>query len=89
MGFDPSPPPRKGRQNTSREILAAVEFRMCVQKLNTHRTPEDCPDINMVWLRLVGSLKLYVSFAEYRLFFRALLQESPIILSILLTEATP
>ena len=26
------------------------------------------------WLRLVGSLKLYVSFAEYRLFYRALLQ---------------
>jgi len=29
---------------------------------------------DMGWLRLVGSLKLYVSFAEYRLFYRALLQ---------------
>jgi len=28
----------------------------------------------MRWLRLVGSCKLYVSFAEYRLFYRALLQ---------------
>ena len=28
----------------------------------------------MGWLRLVGSLKLWVSFAEYRLFYRALLQ---------------
>jgi len=28
----------------------------------------------MGWLRLVGSLKLYVSFAEYSLFYRALLQ---------------
>jgi len=43
----------------------------------------------MGWLRLVGSIKLQVSFAEYRLFYRALLQKSSIILSILLTEATP
>jgi len=28
----------------------------------------------MGWLRLVGSLKSYVSFAEYRLFYRAFLQ---------------
>jgi len=41
------------------------------------------------WLRLVGSIKLYVSFAEYSLFYRSLLQKRPIILSILLTEATP
>jgi len=41
------------------------------------------------WLRLVGSLKLYISFAEYRLFYRALLQKRPIILRSLLTEATP
>ena len=41
------------------------------------------------WLRLVGSIKLHISFAEYRLFYRALLQKRPIILSILLTEATP
>jgi len=31
-------------------------------------------------LRLVGSLKLQVSFAEYRLFLRALLQKRPVIL---------
>ena len=30
--------------------------------------------IDMGWLRLVGSLKLYVSFAEYPLFYRALLK---------------
>jgi len=35
--------------------------------------------IDMGWLRLVGSLKLYVSFAEYGLFYRALLQKRPII----------
>jgi len=41
------------------------------------------------WLRLVGSLKSYVSFAEYRLFSRALLQKRPIILRSLLMVATP
>ena len=47
-----------------------------------------CHD-TMGWLRLVGSVKLQVSFAEYRLFYRALLQKRPIVLSILLTVATP
>ena len=42
----------------------------------------------MGWLRSVGSIKLQVAFAEYRLFCRALLQKRPIILSILPTEAT-
>jgi len=32
----------------------------------------------MGWLRSVGSIKSYVSFAEYRLFYRALLQKRPI-----------
>ena len=41
------------------------------------------------WLQLVGFLKLQVSFAEYRLFYRALLQQRPIILRSLLIEATP
>jgi len=40
-------------------------------------------------LRLVGSLKLWVIFVEYRLFYRALLQKRPTILRSLLTEATP
>ena len=43
----------------------------------------------MGWLRLVGSLKLQVSFAEYSLFYRALLQKRPIILRSLLIVATP
>jgi len=41
------------------------------------------------WLRLVGSWKLLVAFAEYRLFYRALLQKRPIILRSLLIVATP
>ena len=43
----------------------------------------------MGWLRSVRSIKLYVSIAEYCLFCRALLQKRPLILSILLTKATP
>ena len=37
----------------------------------------------------ITSFAEYVSFAEYRLFYRSLLQKRPIILSILLTVATP
>ena len=44
---------------------------------------------HMGWLPLVGSLKFQVSFAEYRLFYRALLQKTPIILRSLLIEAMP
>ena len=39
-------------------------------------------------LRSVGSIKLYVSFQEYRLFYGALLQNRRTMLSILLTKAT-
>jgi len=35
--------------------------------------------INRGWLRLAGSSKSQVSFAEYRLFYRALLQKRPIV----------
>jgi len=44
---------------------------------------------DMGWLRLVGSLKLYVSFAEYSLFYGALLQKRLIIVRSLLTVTTP
>ena len=43
----------------------------------------------MGWLRLVGSFKLQISFAEYCLFYRARLQKRPIILRRLLIVATP
>jgi len=48
-------------------------------------------DMTQLFLRhdfLVGSLKLYVSFAERRLFYRALLQKRPVILRSLLVEAS-
>jgi len=44
--------------------------------------------IGMGWLRLVGFLKLHVSFAEYHLFYRAILQKRPIILRSLSIVAT-
>jgi len=44
---------------------------------------------DMGWLRLVGSLKLYVSFAEYSLFYVVLSQKRPIILKSLRIVATP
>jgi len=44
---------------------------------------------DMGWLLLVGPLNLQVSFAEYRLFCRALLQKRAVILRSLLIVATP
>jgi len=41
----------------------------------------------MGWLRLVGSLESYVSFAEYHLLNRALLQKKPVNLRSLLIVA--
>ena len=38
---------------------------------------------------VVGSLKLYVFFAEYDLYYRSLLQKRPIILRSLLIVDTP
>ena len=46
-------------------------------------------ETGMGWFRLVVSSKLQVSFAAYRLFYRALLQKRPKILRSLLVEAPP
>jgi len=43
----------------------------------------------MGWPRLVGSSKLEGSFAEYCLFYRALLQKGPVVVRSLLIVATP
>jgi len=56
---------------------------------DVHRHVTHINNIHMGWLRLVGSLKWQVSFAEYCLFYRALLQKRPIILRSLLIVATP
>ena len=48
-----------------------------------------CGDIGMGWLRLVGSLKLYVSLAKEPYKRDYILQKRPIILRSLLIVATP
>jgi len=63
-------------KNTFRPIPSSISYSMF----------DVC---GMGWLRLVGSFKLQVSFAEYRLFCRALLQQRPILLRSLLLVATP
>jgi len=73
--------------NVSCETSASRLFRQrlinrCIHKIDVRKT---C----MGWLRLVGSFKLQISFAEYRLFYRAFLQKKPIILRSLLIVATP
>ena len=62
-------------------IFECVHINICVC------SSQNSPDIG--WLRLVGSIKLQVSFAECCLFYGALLQKRPTILSILLTKVTP
>jgi len=73
-------------------LLGLVDMYMCVcvwmctcVSLSLRVCVSHCA-LPMGWLRWVGSIKLWVSFAEYRLFYRALLQKRPVILSILLTE---
>jgi len=46
-------------------------------------------EVDMGWLRWVGSLKIYVSLQNKGLFCRSLLRKRPIFLSILLIVATP
>ena len=48
-----------------------------------------CDTCDMGWLQLVGSIKLQVSFAKEPYKRDDILQKRPMILSILLTVATP
>ena len=57
--------------------------------LRSHATRHNGLDSLMGWLTLKGSFKLLVSFAEYSLFYRALFQKRPIILSSLLIVVAP
>jgi len=60
-----------------------VQSQMCLDIVDIY-----CVDA-MGWLRLVGSLKLYVSLENIGLFCGALLQKRPTILRSLLVIATP
>jgi len=61
--------------------------------LHTHtvhiRYNKCCSELTDDIFSQVGSLKLSVSFAEYRLFYRSLFQKRPVILRSLLIVATP
>ena len=57
----------------------AVSTRLCYSVMSD----------TMGWLWLVGSIKLWVSFAKETYKRDDILQKRPIILSILLTVATP
>ena len=67
-------------------VCVCVCVRGCVwESPNFYNFTPCC--LPMGWLRLVGSLKLQVSLAEYSLFYRALLQKRPMILRSLLIVA--
>jgi len=67
--------------NMKRNRLCSITQDACIVLYQTRQ--------HMVCLPLADSFKLQVSFAEYRLFNRALLQKRPIILRSLLMVATP
>ena len=59
------------------------------KRANTRTCPRGSQVRDMWSLRLAGSLKLKVSFAEYSLFNTALLQKRPVISRSILVVATP
>jgi len=68
-----------------------IRISECVSEIQIRRRRLEDDRPTMRWLRLVGSLKLQVSFAEYRLFYiyRSLLQKRLIIWRSLLLEDDP
>jgi len=79
-----------GYDTISRHVLPTMQaMRTQESSYNVEYEPRIASSRGMGWLRLVGSLKSWFSFAEYSLFYRALLQKRPIILRSLLIVATP
>ena len=72
-------------------IFFLDEMLICANNDQTHacKTKKTLHNTPIGWLQLVGSIKLQVFSVEYSPFYRTLLQKRPIMLSILLTEATP
>ena len=64
-------------------------FLVAPVRIRTRSTRSSYVGFVMGWPRVVGMLKLWVSFAEYSLFYRALLQKKLVILRSLLIVATP
>ena len=69
------------------EFLYLINLKFHIPYIDIHQN-QLLRHFYVQWLRFVGSLKLLVSFAEYSLFYRALLQKRPIILRSLLIVAT-
>jgi len=77
---------RKAREKfIAKERNLQQEFQFFWLFLGLVSSGEGC----MGWLQLVGSIKLQVSFAKETYKRDDILQKRPIILSILLTVATP
>jgi len=77
------------RVNLLQECNRAGMISTVTSLLHTTRMRPQLSGRVMGWLRIVGSLKLQVSFAEYQLFDRALLQKRLIILRSLPIVAAP
>jgi len=82
-------------QHTPQYTTTDYLSRTCYSRLQCfwwsialHSMLQHTPQHTMEWLRLVGSFKLQVSFAEYSLFYRALLRKRRVILRSLQIEAT-
>jgi len=69
--------------------ISITERQQCLEKHTDMLKCEKTYGVATIsWLRLVRSFELYVTFAEYSLFYRALLQMRPTILRSLLIVAT-
>ena len=79
---------RKEKYDRSQQFRKRVQHKQNRKRVQHKQNPRHCCSY-IGWQQLVGSLKSQVSFAEYRLFYRALLQKRPLILRSLLIVATP
>jgi len=68
---------QRGKNDRKKKEQAQILYRIYLSQRVTWL-------LYMGWLQIVGSLKLWVSFAEYRLFYRALLQKRPMFFRSLL-----
>ena len=80
---------QKRRKIVRSPIIEATPYRYVCAQQHISVCVRSTTHIDTGWLQLVGSLKLQVSFEEYRFFYRALLQKRRIILRSLLIIATP
>jgi len=78
----------KAKKHSKKHIFPK-NFLVAPVRIRTRSTRSSYVGFVMGWPRVVGMLKLWVSFAEYSLFYTALLQKKLVILRSLLIVATP